>query len=119
MKMMQRDLNSRIGRSRPHTVALSAALALAVCIAAPLGAQVVQTGPTEDSERGWLGLEVASLYECTWGSTEQWKPCELVLHVERVQTRVAWNNLALLGFLERNGFAPAQQLVLRKAIESD
>jgi predicted N-acetyltransferase YhbS len=39
------------------------------------------------------------------------------LHVERVQTRVIWNDFALLGFLERNGFAPAQQLVLAKAID--
>ena len=38
------------------------------------------------------------------------------LHVERVHTKVAWNNFELLGFLERNGFAPAQQLVLRRAI---
>jgi hypothetical protein len=56
-----------------------------VGIATPARAQVVQTGPTDDSERGWLGLEVASLYECTWGTTEHWKPCELVLHVERIQ----------------------------------
>ena len=39
------------------------------------------------------------------------------LHVERVHTKVGWNNYPLLGFLERNGFAPAQQLVLSKAIE--
>lgn len=39
------------------------------------------------------------------------------LHVERVRTRVAWNNLALMGFLDRNGFVPAQQLVLVKAIK--
>ncbi len=40
-----------------------------------------------------------------------------VLHVERVRTRVTWNNFPLLGFLGRNGFAPAQQLVLTKPIE--
>lgn len=39
------------------------------------------------------------------------------LRVERVHTNVAWNNFALLGFLERNGFTPAQQLVLSKAID--
>jgi len=39
------------------------------------------------------------------------------LHVERVQTRVTWNNLSLLGFLDRNGFVPAQQLVLAKVID--
>ena len=85
MKMMRQDSNSRIGRSRPRTAALSAALSLAVGITAPLGAQVVQTGPSGDGERGWLGVQVASLYECTWDTTEQWKLCELVLHVERVQ----------------------------------
>ncbi len=41
------------------------------------------------------------------------------LHVERVHTKVAWNNFERLGFLERNGFAPAQQLVLRRAIDPD
>lgn len=40
-----------------------------------------------------------------------------VLHVERVRTRVTWNNFPLLGFLGRNGFAPAQQLVLSKPID--
>ena len=39
------------------------------------------------------------------------------LRVERVHTKVAWNDFELLGFLERNGFAPAQQLVLSKAID--
>ncbi len=38
------------------------------------------------------------------------------LHVERVHTKVAWNNFVLLRFLERNGFTPAQQLVLSKGI---
>lgn len=38
------------------------------------------------------------------------------LHVERVATRVGWNNLELLGFLGANGFAPAQQLSLVKTI---
>jgi ribosomal protein S18 acetylase RimI-like enzyme len=40
-----------------------------------------------------------------------------VLHVEYVRTRVTWNNFTLLGFLGRNGFAPAQQLVLTKPID--
>jgi predicted N-acetyltransferase YhbS len=40
-----------------------------------------------------------------------------VLHVERVRTRVTWNNFQLLGFLGRNGFVPAQQLVLTKPID--
>ncbi len=34
------------------------------------------------------------------------------LHVETVRTTVAWNNFSLLGFLNRSGFRPAQQLVL-------
>ena len=41
------------------------------------------------------------------------------LRVERVHTSVSWNNFVLLGFLERNGFTPAQQLVLSKAIDTD
>lgn len=39
------------------------------------------------------------------------------LHVERVRTTVSWNNFALLAFLERNHFRPAQHLVLTKTIE--
>ena len=39
------------------------------------------------------------------------------LHVERVRTSVSWNNFALLGFLERNHFKPAQHLVLTKTVE--
>ncbi len=39
------------------------------------------------------------------------------LRVERVHTKVAWNNFPLLGFLQRCGFAPAQQLVLSKALD--
>jgi ribosomal protein S18 acetylase RimI-like enzyme len=38
------------------------------------------------------------------------------LHVERVRSNVSWKNVALISFLDRNGFAPAQQLVLSKAI---
>lgn len=38
------------------------------------------------------------------------------LHVERVSTRVGWNNLELLGFLGAKGFAPDQQLSLVKKI---
>ncbi len=34
------------------------------------------------------------------------------LHVEALRTTVTWNNFALLGFLSRRGFSPAQQLVL-------
>ena len=34
------------------------------------------------------------------------------LHVETARTTVNWDNLALLGFLQRCGFRPAQQLVL-------
>jgi len=38
------------------------------------------------------------------------------LRVERVRTEVAWNDHALLGFLERCGFRPAQRLVLRRKL---
>lgn len=38
------------------------------------------------------------------------------LRVERVRTNVAWNDLALLGFLGAAGFAPAQRLVVRRRI---
>jgi len=38
------------------------------------------------------------------------------LHVERVRTNVSWKNVSLLSFLDRNGFEPAQQLILSKAI---
>jgi len=41
------------------------------------------------------------------------------LHVESVRTNVGWNSFPLLGFLDRNGFAPAQQLVLTKSIPDD
>ncbi len=34
------------------------------------------------------------------------------LHVETARTTVSWDNFALLGFLRRCGFRPAQQLVL-------
>jgi ribosomal protein S18 acetylase RimI-like enzyme len=34
------------------------------------------------------------------------------LHVEALRTTVSWNNFSLLGFLNRAGFRPAQQLVL-------
>jgi len=38
------------------------------------------------------------------------------LYVERLRTRVRWDNFGLLGFLARHGFQPAQQLVLRKVL---
>ncbi len=38
------------------------------------------------------------------------------LRVERVHTRVRWNDFGLLGFLERAGFRPAQRLSLSKTI---
>ena len=41
------------------------------------------------------------------------------LQVERVRTSVAWNNFPLLDFLDRSGFAPAQQIVLTKTIDPD
>jgi ribosomal protein S18 acetylase RimI-like enzyme len=34
------------------------------------------------------------------------------LHVDTLRTTVTWNNFSLLGFLNRSGFRPAQQLVL-------
>jgi ribosomal protein S18 acetylase RimI-like enzyme len=36
------------------------------------------------------------------------------LRVERVRTRVAWDQFALAGFFKRHGFQPAQQLMLRR-----
>lgn len=38
------------------------------------------------------------------------------LRVERLLTEVAWDDLALLGFLGRTGFSPAQRLSFEKAI---
>jgi len=38
------------------------------------------------------------------------------LHVEHVRTNVSWKNIPLVSFLERNGFEPAQQLILSKFI---
>jgi ribosomal protein S18 acetylase RimI-like enzyme len=38
------------------------------------------------------------------------------LRVERIRTHVAWNDLALIGFLARAGFAPSQRLVLRRRV---
>ena len=39
------------------------------------------------------------------------------LHVDVVRTSVAWDDFALLRFLEQNHFKPAQHLVLTKTIE--
>ena len=41
------------------------------------------------------------------------------LHVESIRTNVTWNNFALLNFLDRSGFAPAQRLVLSRAAVAD
>ncbi len=38
------------------------------------------------------------------------------LHVDVMRTTVSWNNFPLLGFLNRSGFRPAQQLVLSLSI---
>ncbi len=38
------------------------------------------------------------------------------LHVEALRTTVSWNNFPLLGFLNRSGFRPAQQLVLSLSV---
>lgn len=38
------------------------------------------------------------------------------LRVERVLTEVEWNQLPLLGFLERSGFQPAQRLAFEKTV---
>ena len=40
----------------------------------------------------------------------------LGLHVDTLRTTVAWNNFSLLGFLNRSGFRPAQQLVLSLSV---
>ncbi len=56
---------------------------LALLVAAPLGAQNVQT-PRPPAPPGWIGVWVAPHYECAWGTAEKWKPCELVLHVDEL-----------------------------------
>ncbi len=38
------------------------------------------------------------------------------LRVERLHTRVRWNDFGLLGFLERAGFRPSQRLLFTKRI---
>jgi len=38
------------------------------------------------------------------------------LRVEKVRTRTAWNQFPLLTFLDRHGFQPAQQLVLKQSV---
>ena len=38
------------------------------------------------------------------------------LRVERVRTKVAWNQFDLLGFLDRQGFRPGQRLALRREL---
>ncbi len=38
------------------------------------------------------------------------------LHVERVQTEVDWEQLDLLHFLQRNGFAPARRFCLERTL---
>ena len=40
------------------------------------------------------------------------------LDVETVRTNVTWNNTALLGFLGRSGFSPAQRLALSRPIHA-
>ncbi len=39
------------------------------------------------------------------------------LRVERLQTQIAWNNYALLGFLEKAGFRPSQRLAFSKRLD--
>jgi len=41
------------------------------------------------------------------------------LHVESIRTNVGWNNFPLLSVLNKNGFTPAQQVVLTKSISND
>ena len=38
------------------------------------------------------------------------------LRVEKLRTRVAWNQAALVGFLDRNGFRPGNRLALRRPV---
>jgi len=40
-----------------------------------------------------------------------------ILHVDRVRSTLRWDNFTLMKFLARNGFQPAQRLVLRKRVE--
>lgn len=58
-------------------------MALALLVAAPLGAQNVQP-PRPPTPPGWIGVWVAPHYECAWGTAEKWKLCELALHVDEV-----------------------------------
>ncbi|MAF49224.1 MAG: GNAT family N-acetyltransferase [Rhodospirillaceae bacterium] len=40
------------------------------------------------------------------------------LMIETTRTTVAWDNFALLGFLEKCGFAPSQRLIFKRTIPS-
>lgn len=40
------------------------------------------------------------------------------LMIETARTTVAWDNFALLGFMEQCGFAPSQRLIFRRTIPS-
>jgi len=39
------------------------------------------------------------------------------LHIQKVRTEVMWNDFELLGFFERNGFAPAGRLCLERTLD--
>lgn len=39
-----------------------------------------------------------------------------ILHIDRVRTEVAWNELELLRFLDRFGFGPSSRLVLERPL---
>jgi hypothetical protein len=39
------------------------------------------------------------------------------LQVDRVRTEVNWNDLSLLAYLDRAGFAPAQRIVLHRRVK--
>ncbi len=81
MKTMSTLRDPRRRRASGTPGALCTALALLV--AAPLGAQNVQT-PRPPAPPGWIGVWVAPHYECAWGTAEKWKRCEMVLHVDEV-----------------------------------
>jgi len=41
--------------------------------------------PQDESRPAWLGIRLNQRYECVWETTENWKSCDLVLHVVGVQ----------------------------------
>lgn len=81
MKTMHARPPEDSGGSRGAALRIGArCAAMALLVAAPLGAQSDQSAPPS----GWIGVWVAPHYECAWSTAERWKPCELVLHVDEL-----------------------------------